>query len=614
MTPGIEPFRGGLATKVETFARLGLGNLARVAAYRGALKFPASGIRRLSGSLPHGEFLQAAQMPPVSAPASSAWTCDALLFSHLRAALPTATPDWHVNPLTGQRVPDSARPWWAIPDFDPAVGDIKGIWELSRFDWVLALAQRARQGDSAALERLNGWLADWIEKNPPYRGPNWKCGQEASIRVLHLAMGDVVLGPVRAPQPAMVQLVRLHLTRIFPTTSYAIGQDNNHGTSEAAALFVGGAWLGAGGGRWEAKGRAMLEERIGRLVQEDGSFSQYSVNYHRLLLDTLCMVEVWRRRLELPGFSSRFYQRAAAATEWLHRITSPLDGDAPNVGANDGAKLLRLGDEPYRDHRPTVQLAAALFCAARAYPAGTWDGAAEWLGVKLPDGRLDAPQSHAGTDGGFAVLRRPPDVALLRYPRFRFRPSQSDLLHLDFWLDGENLLRDAGTYSYNTDPEWLNYFAGVEAHNTVQFDRRDQMPRLGRFLFGAWPESEIVQPLVADDAMTAFGATYTDARGARHERRVELSTGRLRVSDTLSGFKHSAVLRWRLAPGDWILDGLSVSNGRVSLHVESDTPAKRVELTKGYESRRYLERTELPVLEVEVAQSGTLVSEMRWQG
>lgn len=49
-------------------------------------------------------------------------------------------------------------------------------------------------------------------------------------------------------------------------------------------------------------------------------------------------------------------------------------------------------------------------------------------------------------------------MAMLRYPRFRFRPSQADALHLDLWLEGRNLLRDAGTYSYNTESAWLSYF------------------------------------------------------------------------------------------------------------------------------------------------------------
>src|SRR3546814_4964922 len=77
--------------------------------------------------------------------------------------------------------------------------------------------------------------------------------------------------------------------------SYAVAQANNHATSEAAALFIGGSWLAANGSRagesLVRRGRQHLEKQVARLVEEDGSFSQYSLNYHRVLLDTLSIVE-----------------------------------------------------------------------------------------------------------------------------------------------------------------------------------------------------------------------------------------------------------------------------------------------------------------------------------
>jgi len=163
-------------------------------------------------------------------------------------------------------------------------------------------------------------------------------------------------------------------------------------------------------------------------------------------------------------------------------MVSSLNGDGPNLGANDGARLLQLTDTTYRDHRPSVQLAMALFAGQRAYAEeGPWNHALQWLGVPLPQALASQPGSQVADDGGFAILRRGAAMAMLRYPRFRFRPSQADALHLDLWLDGDNLLRDAGSYSYNTEPKWLNYFGGTASHNTVQFDERDQMPRLSRF-------------------------------------------------------------------------------------------------------------------------------------
>jgi hypothetical protein len=260
-----------------------------------------------------------------------------------------------------------------------------GQWKKGGIPELCGTAGRAsgswRKGDAAAHERLERWLADWCERNPPYRGPNWKCGQEASMRVMHLAMAAVMLGQVDSVAPGLLELVRLHLQRIEPTLRYAMAQDNNHGTSEAAALFIGGSWLSrkgvAAGARWAALGRKWLENRAARLITLDGTFSQYSVTYHRVMLDTFCMVEVWRRRLALAAFSGQMAVFMQAATRWLYVMTRPENGDAPNLGANDGARLLQLTDTDYRDFRPSVQLAAALFWGqARVRGRGRLESAA----------------------------------------------------------------------------------------------------------------------------------------------------------------------------------------------------------------------------------------------
>ena len=86
----------------------------------------------------------------------------------------------------------------------------------------------------------------------------------------------------------------------------------------------------------------------------------------------------------------------------------------------------------------------------------------------------------------------------------------------------------------------------------------------------------------------------------------------------MEGFESKAVLRWRLAPGAWklseegdeaqvkdegnVLRALSVSRGGEG----------ECRLVTGWESRYYLEKTELPVLEVEVREACSLVSEFRW--
>ncbi|MFA7062395.1 MAG: heparinase II/III-family protein, partial [Pedobacter sp.] len=381
--------------------------------------------------------------------------------------------------------------------------------------------------------------------------------------------------------------------------------------SEAAALFIGGAWLSAvtesiplqkDARRWQDTGRRWLENRLTTLVAEDGSFSQYSVNYHRVLVDTLCQVELWRTELKERPFSDRYIARCHAAVEWLATMTDTASGNAPNLGANDGARLYDLSSAPYRDFRPSVQLSSVLLRGGRTYEKGAWDEPLLWLGVGSSVNPV--PQSDSSVihkDGGDIILRGKDSWGMVRFAHFRFRPSHADCLHLDLWHNGENILRDGGTFSYNTEPRWLDYFSGTESHNTVQFDERNQMPRIGRFLFGKWLKMAECSDIRRKGASLFWTGAYTDWKHAPHRRSVSVNGNVWRVIDEVSGFRDKAVLRWRLIPEEWSLADNTCVSQRARLRISSTAPLRRLELTTGWESLYYQQKTELPVLEIEVA-------------
>lgn len=595
--------------KVRALSRLGIKNVLRVAAYRARL---AAGWRLHDPSepCPPGQvFVDTSSNQRQQGPV------ELLLFGWLPHRV-EVSPDWHVNPLDPSRRLDSCLDW---TDALQALNgwDAKPFWELSRFGWVPQGALAARNGDVLTLQQLNMWVVDWIQKNPPYRGINWSCGQEAAIRIMNLAMAQIILGNGPLPTPTLAWLMEASARRIRPTINYALGQDNNHGSAEACALFISGTW----GKLWNMPdaddfasfGRRWLENRMLRLIQPDGSPCQYSTTYQRANLETFCIAELWRRYFDLEPFPYDITERISHGTRWLYNITDPTNGDAPNLGANDGSHLFNFPQTLYRDFRPTVSLAARLFDGAQAYSDFSFsDRRADLFDLPSATKEWSRPVGSIYDDGGYAVLRREKAMVLLRYPRFKFRPSHADALHLDLWVDGENLLRDAGTYSYNTDAEWLAYFPGTVSHNTVQFDDRDQMPRLSRFLFGDWLKTESLQPLVELAEETTFGAAYRDKQGARHQRFVRLMNDRVIVRDEVAGFVEKAVLRWRVKPGDWRLEGQCISNGNHVLTLNSSVLPTRIELVSGWESRYYMQKNPVPVLEIEVHEPTVLTTEYRW--
>lgn len=586
--------------KILTLKALGIRNVLRVLCYRIALKLNIHPAQRLADLTPGGTFFrQSIESFRVDCVSRDDWR-DGLgrSFGKLISLIGDEVPDWF-QPLGGGSSSKSRQDWWKIDDFDPEVGDIKKIWEASRFDWVLPMAQRAALCEIKEFTRLNDWLNDWSKKNPPFKGINWKCGQEASIRVIHLLAAAYILGQEKSPEPALKSLINIHLRRISATISYAIGQSNNHGTSEACALFVGGCFVGGkSGANWEKLGRKLLENRSQVLIESDGSFSQYSSVYHRLMLDTYSFAEVWRRKHQLKPFSDKLMQRLACATNWLEQITCLKTGEVPNLGANDGSQILLFTNSSTRDFRPSLQLASNLFRGVNIRAPKAADQQLKWFGIKPAKNLSPKQKSITFDDGGLHILRNKNATAYLRYPRFQFRPSQSDALHLDFWIDGNNVLRDGGSYSYNSSFSDLKYFAGTSSHNTVQFDGRDQMPRVGRFLFGRWLKTDYCLPVGNNDQKVFAAASYCDYLNAKHERHVSLSKNKLKIKDIISGFKKSAIMRWRLAQGQYSITDNIVTGEGITISINSSMPIVNMQLVSGEESIFYLNKSFLPVVEL----------------
>lgn len=525
-------------------------------------------------------------------------------------------PDWFRNPFNGSRYPDTDQHWTRLPDFHPSAGDIKNIWETSRFDWVVTLARAyAASGTEKYLVTLNEWLRDWADRNPLNTGPNWKCGQEASVRIFNLLNAAFILNQHGNPCDSLARLVYLSMERISRNIRYAVSQDNNHGTSEAAGLFIGGAWLMSlksgkypKAERYSRKGRFWLEDRVRKLIGEDGSFSQHSVTYHRVLTDTLCYVEFWRDQLSLKPFSQTFYEKARTAANWLSRFTDELSGNAPNLGANDGAFLLNMHSCSYRDFRSTVLLASVLFNQSVPFQDGDYDEALYWLGIdKGKFSQAALPSKNIVLKEGYTLLQNNGSWALIRWPFFRFRPSHNDALHFDLWHKGVNIICDSGTYSYNPDPaEAIPDLSSVKFHNTVCFDGRDQMVRLGRFLLGGWLKPETVSVLEELKEEVSWSGSYVDNYGNRHQRDVMALSDRWIVTDVLSGEFRTAVIGFNVKDSDCQLEGsrLNTCFGHILLPADAKATLKQICV-----SEHYMELSRISRMEIEVTGPGTYSTE-----
>ena len=104
-----------------------------------------------------------------------------------------STPNWFYDPINNEYFINNNKHWSSLDEFSK-VKDIKIIWEISRFDWAITLSKALRlTGDKKYFKTLNRLIIDWQKQNPYNAGPNWKCGQETSIRLLQVLLSKYIL-------------------------------------------------------------------------------------------------------------------------------------------------------------------------------------------------------------------------------------------------------------------------------------------------------------------------------------------------------------------------------------------------------------------------------------
>jgi asparagine synthase (glutamine-hydrolysing) len=495
-------------------------------------------------------------------------------------------PNWHRNPLTAELAPCD-RHWADIDDF--SFGDIKLVWEASRFSPVYALVRAyTSTGNAEYPKAFWNLIEDWAAHNAPQAGPNWKCGQEAAFRLMAWCFGlhGFLSSPHTTPERVrdLASMIAVTAERIDANIEYALSQNNNHGVSEAVGLFTAGTLFPEfrKAKSWLARGQNLLESQARTQIYDDGAYVQHSMNYHRVMLQDY----LWAMRLgEINGapFSEALYARLLRSTEFLDAVTDPATGHVPNYGNNDGTQVLPLTDCEYADFRPVLQASYYLCSGQRRFASGPWDEGLIWLfGESALASPVQPRKQHAiSSSSGYYLLKGRESWAMLRCADYRDRPAHADQLHLDLWWRGLNVAIDAGTYYYNAPAPWNAAFCGSAAHNTVIVNGQDQMRRFSRFLWLDWAKGREIKRKKEGDSEVWEGEHNGYRRlKVTHRRDVERDGDSWAIRDQVFGRgEHTVRLHWLLADFAYEFDPgkgairLNTPEGAIQIYINASSPA-----------------------------------------
>jgi hypothetical protein len=444
--------------------------------------------------------------------------------------------DWVTNPETNFQY-DISKHWSEINDFNPLNGDIKYVWEKSRFNYLLTIMRYDYHFNEDHAAFVFSEIESWIDANPVNQGPNWKCSQEISLRlfnwmyVLQFYKNSSVLTETLWDKIQNVIYWSLHHTYNHINFS-RIAVRNNHAITETLALTISDLLFPfiPETKKWAKEGKKWLEQEIDYQVYDDGTFLQFSMNYHRVLIQLFSFGISLTDKHNKP-FSKLVYNKAYKSLNFLYQCLQKENGFLPNYGANDGALFFPLSENQYRDYRPQLNTLHVILTGEKLFEEKEVQEEVQWVkNGNEPKHNFEKLTQKTGVisfkNGGYYICRTETAFTFIRCGSHKDRPSHADNLHVDVWVKGKNILRDSGTYKYNIDKEIGNYFTGTKGHNTVVVNNDSQMLKGSRFIWFYWSQSKVAEwseekeYYIFSGKISAF--RYLNKRGM-HSRDVKVS-------------------------------------------------------------------------------------------
>jgi hypothetical protein len=441
--------------------------------------------------------------------------------------------DWITNPVTNFKY-DINKHWSRINELSEENGDIKFVWEKARFSFLYDIIRYDYHYNHDCAELVFGEIVSFIDRNPINEGPNYICSQEISLRILNWTFALYYYRDSEFFTEALFQKIinsiywQIH--HVFDNIHFSrIAVRNNHAITETLLLYLSGLLFPflPDVSNWSKKGKKWFEQEIAYQVYEDGTYLQLSNNYHRVVVQLLsCGIRL--AELNNDEFSEDLIVRAKKSLIFLMDSMELSTGMLPNYGANDGALFFKLNDQDFRDYRPQLQSLSFTLKLSQKNSFGGFVGEdLFWMGIYknniLNYGMTKELRLSSYPCGGFYIIHDNDSMTYIRCGKHKDRPSQADNLHLDLWYKGVNVLRDNGSYLYNSDPDILQYFMGTRSHNTVMLGDFDQMLKGPRFMWFDWSQC-IEASLNESDGNVEFQGLisafkYVD-KNIRHRRKI----------------------------------------------------------------------------------------------
>ena len=359
----------------------------------------------------------------------------------------------------------------------------------------------------------------------------------------------------------------------------------------------------------------MVREASRLHVLDDGLDQEGSIPYHILVLEMFLVARIagGEELADIDGTLRAMMEAAAAVTAF--------DGWIPDLGDDDGGRVLALSDFPSRDGRRVVALGEAVL-GERFLPEcideALFDDARWLVGLESrPQGARPEPTRDVSprffSAGGILVLGNRVEHIVVDVGPVGFRGrgghGHVDATSIIARFGRDVVIRDSGTGSYTGDAQLRERLRDASAHSVVVVDHQ-QYARIGG-THRLWaidgdspPEVIALRGDARVQQLTLRQRLPASTGWATLERRLEWQPGHLSWHDVVDAPRGSTVRHYIQLPDGCELHGRNII-GPHATYVLNHVPAgARAHIEPVETSARYGSVTKEPRVTIEYESSG----------
>lgn len=369
------------------------------------------------------------------------------------------------------------------------IGDVRFTWEINRHLFFPNLAlQYSCLNKEEAYEKLRCHFYDWIKQNPFLKGVNWSSPMEIAIRSYQWLITYSQIKDKMDQQFKKDMLKAIVNSIDYVANNFSrFSSANNHLIVEAAITSIVGYCLAPiCNQQWFKKGYEILEKEIPIQVYEDGVNKEQAAHYHSFVLDIMLQYNFFLRKIKRKPVHEKIIFKMAEFIGQIYQM-----GNIPEFGDSDDAKIVQL-DGKNKDYYLYVLQLASIYYKKQLVAIDK-----VFIEVKFVCGKLFENSFYCDVytyknfkvydKGGYGIINDKENFLMFDVGELGFKSiaahGHADALSLIYYYKKNPILVDVGTYIYNVEKKWRNYFRKTSNHNTVTQNGKSQSKMEGAFLW-----------------------------------------------------------------------------------------------------------------------------------